>query len=263
MISENIARLRREANMTQEKLASAIGVSTQAVSKWENGATMPDIMLLPIIADQFGVSVDELYGRKKERIHANTGNLADESYRTVMTCVMSAFSPPGSEEGESPEDSADKVIKELGNNPDMQTMYYRESVGSVYLSKDMAFILKGSIGEALSLLDDEKAVSYLSVLCGADVRKVYRYIIEGPEAVTVGSAAAKCGISEERAKAALEILERYGHVRVMDVSTGEGDSLTVYLRKERERAALALMIMKLAARLADYHDNYYGLYAGC
>lgn len=61
---EKIAELRKERGLTQENLSGIIGVSSQAISKWENNATMPDIMLLPIIADTLGVTIDELFGIK-------------------------------------------------------------------------------------------------------------------------------------------------------------------------------------------------------
>ncbi len=57
-----IAKLRKEKGVTQEELAKSVGVSTQAVSKWENGG-LPDSELLPSIADFFGVSIDTLFGR--------------------------------------------------------------------------------------------------------------------------------------------------------------------------------------------------------
>lgn len=63
MIGKNISSLRKERGLKQEELARAVGVSTQAVSKWENGG-VPDVELLPAIADFFGVSIDSLYGRK-------------------------------------------------------------------------------------------------------------------------------------------------------------------------------------------------------
>ena len=64
-ISENIKRLRREKNLTQEALADFIGISFQAVSKWECGDAYPDITLLPVIANYFGVTIDELMGNDK------------------------------------------------------------------------------------------------------------------------------------------------------------------------------------------------------
>ena len=58
-----IMRLRKEHGMTQDQLASALGITFQAVSKWENGISSPDISTLPLLADLFGVSVDQLLGR--------------------------------------------------------------------------------------------------------------------------------------------------------------------------------------------------------
>jgi len=61
-IHEQIAFLRREKGVTQEELARALGVTNQAVSKWESGQCCPDIQLLPSLAKYFGVTVDELLG---------------------------------------------------------------------------------------------------------------------------------------------------------------------------------------------------------
>lgn len=63
-IGEKIKELRKAQNVTQEKLADYLNVSAQAVSKWENGLTLPDITLLPKLADFFGVSADELLNVK-------------------------------------------------------------------------------------------------------------------------------------------------------------------------------------------------------
>lgn len=64
--AESLQALRKEAKVTQEQLASYLGVSAQAVSKWENGS-YPDGDLLPRIADYFQVSIDYLYGREGRR----------------------------------------------------------------------------------------------------------------------------------------------------------------------------------------------------
>lgn len=63
--SAQLQKLRKEHGVTQDTLAAHLGVSPQAVSKWENGS-YPDGDLLPKIADFFGVSIDYLYGRAKE-----------------------------------------------------------------------------------------------------------------------------------------------------------------------------------------------------
>lgn len=61
-LGRRIARLRLSHGMTQERLADIANVSAQAVSKWENDQSYPDILLLPLLAKTFGVSVDELLG---------------------------------------------------------------------------------------------------------------------------------------------------------------------------------------------------------
>ncbi len=63
-IGSTIKCLRKAMGVTQEELARTLGVTYQAVSKWENDAAQPDIMMLPILATYFGVSIDELFGYK-------------------------------------------------------------------------------------------------------------------------------------------------------------------------------------------------------
>lgn len=65
-LGKRISSLRREKGMKQEELAEKMGVSPQAVSKWENDQTCPDISALPQLAKLLGISVDELLTGKKE-----------------------------------------------------------------------------------------------------------------------------------------------------------------------------------------------------
>lgn len=60
-LGEKIRTLRKNKNISQEILAQYLGVSFQAVSKWENGSTMPDVTMIPAIASFFEVSTDELF----------------------------------------------------------------------------------------------------------------------------------------------------------------------------------------------------------
>ena len=64
-IGKRIAFLRKEKGLTQEELANHMGISPQAVSKWENDQTCPDISALPKLARLFGVTVDELLEGKE------------------------------------------------------------------------------------------------------------------------------------------------------------------------------------------------------
>ena len=60
-IGARIKQLRCKVGLTQDQLAERLGISGQAVSKWETAITMPDISLLPMLAEEFGVSIDELF----------------------------------------------------------------------------------------------------------------------------------------------------------------------------------------------------------
>lgn len=63
-MGKRIMQLRKEKGYTQEQLAEMMGVSAQAVSKWENDVSCPDISILPQLAEKLGVSTDELLGVK-------------------------------------------------------------------------------------------------------------------------------------------------------------------------------------------------------
>jgi len=74
-ITNKLKSLRAARGITQEALAEAMGVSAQAVSKWERGTTMPDISLLPELSVFFGVSLDELFGLTEEKEYDRIQNV--------------------------------------------------------------------------------------------------------------------------------------------------------------------------------------------
>ena len=70
VLAANIQKYRKKCGLTQDELAKELGVTFQAVSKWENAKTAPDISFLPIMADIFGCYIDELFSREvKTEIH--------------------------------------------------------------------------------------------------------------------------------------------------------------------------------------------------
>lgn len=66
-LSEKITQLRREAHLTQQQLAEVLNLSSAAISKWENGISVPDIETLCAMADYFQISMDTLLGRTPRR----------------------------------------------------------------------------------------------------------------------------------------------------------------------------------------------------
>lgn len=100
-INETLARLRSESGLTQEETANHLGITKAAVSKWECGQSMPDISLLPAIADLYSTSIDDLFGRvqepDKESINA--------AYQTALALL-----------GEDYDAGLDYVLKQVRKN---------------------------------------------------------------------------------------------------------------------------------------------------
>lgn len=80
-LGEKIKNLRKQRNISQEVLANYLGVSFQAISKWETGTTMPDVMLIPAIASFFGVSTDELFDYNVYELEKNIEAIVDEQHK--------------------------------------------------------------------------------------------------------------------------------------------------------------------------------------
>lgn len=78
-IGNKIKVLRKEKGVTQEELANSVGVSFQAVSKWENNIALPDITLLPMLAEYFGVSMDELFDFSLREAEAEIMKIINEA----------------------------------------------------------------------------------------------------------------------------------------------------------------------------------------
>lgn len=80
-IGNKIKELRKQRGITQEQLADSVGVSFQAVSKWENNIALPDIALVPALASFFGVSMDVLFDFDLKKIEEDALAIAKESWK--------------------------------------------------------------------------------------------------------------------------------------------------------------------------------------
>ena len=84
-IGEKIKSLRKQKNISQEVFANYLGISFQAVSKWETGATMPDVTMIPAIASFFGVSTDELFDFNVFETEKQVKEICDRAYKYRFT----------------------------------------------------------------------------------------------------------------------------------------------------------------------------------
>lgn len=83
-IGENIRNFRKKNDLTQEALADRLGVTYQSISRWENGATYPDLELIPAIAEVLSVTVDELLGMPQIEKEKRAVEAFDELRRECM-----------------------------------------------------------------------------------------------------------------------------------------------------------------------------------
>ena len=83
-IGMKIRELRQQAGISQETLARALSMTPQAVSRWENGTTAPDISLLPAIANYFGVSIDALFSYDSTLVQREIEGFFDQYYALLQ-----------------------------------------------------------------------------------------------------------------------------------------------------------------------------------
>ncbi len=83
-IGENIRHFRKQNDLTQEAFADRLGVTYQSISRWENGATYPDLELIPAIAEILAVTVDELLGMPQIEREKRAAETFDELRRECM-----------------------------------------------------------------------------------------------------------------------------------------------------------------------------------
>ena len=149
-IGTNIYTLRKEKKITQAQLAEKLGVSEQAVSKWENDQCAPDVSLFPIIADFFGVSIDRLFGYHTSSYNDNVEAImktADDSMNTYKEIEIIS-------EG----------LKKYPNSPDLK----------IYLAFSLSMVNRMSKDEKEKHDAIEKAVKVCEEVvntCG-DIKKV-------------------------------------------------------------------------------------------
>ena len=93
-LGKMILELRKKKNVTQEELAAELGVTAAAVSKWEKGYTLPDILMLCALADYFQVTTDELLGRKPKPYCAAVATSASPELASKISELVKQYGFP-------------------------------------------------------------------------------------------------------------------------------------------------------------------------
>lgn len=253
-VGENIAALRKQKGITQDALASAIGVSAQSVSKWENSTNMPDIMLLPIIADVFQVSIDILFGRQNTKIDNNPKDAYNLCCDAMLETMMSCFYRPGVDE--QFENSLAFYKKSLETDSNCRTgiiqkqgiVYYRTPIGGL--------ILKKPNSHWYELLSKPEAIETLNLLADRDFRIALTEIIRTQKTMfTIPFLCNRCNI--ENPVSLEENLNKSKLFFKKDVDI-DGNTVDVYELMQGQRLFLMYALLTYAAEYNMYEDSYAG-----
>ena len=260
-IGKSIADLRKNSGMTQEQLAEILGVSSQTVSKWENDVTMPDIMLLPVIAGCFEITVDELYnGIKptKKRQPINYDDIPEMLYDTVIELTQRGW--VDTVEGKDLEEEKERMKSYLAEDRQVKTATFSNKRGAVIATSEIGLLHRGKANA--DQLVQEGIGRVLEVLSNSAVRRIFAYEMENmTKPITAPYAAQKCDLSPNEAAEALEMLTEIHVNRPTDIMLDEDNSVRTYALNSDECIMYVLMILK-TARLIDENKQHYFNYRG-
>jgi len=222
-IHETIAELRKMAGLTQEELGKQVGVSMQAVSKWENGS-LPDTALLPGIADALGTSIDELFGRSAA--YNDAGGAAAytvwQSDAPLTTAFELIWAMQRAVCAKSPvlrsEDASDAWKGQ------MSQIMTPQGVSLVNPGKRYAFLYpRPALGwehEVLQLGEQAKFFAFIGQPEALKVLVFLHSVRLIPYTLTCISQ--KTGVEEETLKALLRQIEQYGLVHADQLTLDDG-----------------------------------------
>ena len=182
-VSAKISECRKARALTQEKLGEMLGVSSQAVSKWENGDSLPDILLLPKLCDILGISLDALL---EVPLTIKNKNIVKDF------CLYAA------EKGKSAAllDAFSRMFNDAGNPVDAGYVDFGPDCLTIFDTMGMGFAVGGDAYRKACLNSDTEDILYiLRILCGETLLSVLR-LISMDKAVTREEIAQETGLEE-------------------------------------------------------------------
>ncbi len=252
-IGETIARLRKERSMTQEALAECMGVTAQTISKWENSTTCPDVMLLPVLADFFHVTVDDLYGRERAEKQLRREETFEAAMEQMRRIIVRSFY------GESSRAEVDRLAEELhaslrdgisrsviesGNG---SVLYMREPMGTI--------VVKRPEQGWSSLFCDRSNQRMLQLLADSDFRNAMAVILK--KHMLTFTIPALCKMTGAEDPAHLEqLLKDSGLFTRKTLVIDESTMIYYELTQGEQKMYLLLAALLLVAEYAEYKPQH-------
>ena len=210
-LGKKIRQLRFKAGLTQEQLAEKMGVAPQSVSKWENAVAMPDISSLPLLAEIFGVSIDDLFDLSAEQRFNRIENRmdAEEELPQDVFREFEDFLKGQLADGENKKRATGLIAylywHRMNSFAKKASHYARESVRMDPGEKAWQWILNRSEGHAVwdwNLANHARAIDFCRELVEKDpeLRLPYYYLLDNL-------------IADHRAEEAEEVLKRLSELK--------------------------------------------------
>ena len=256
-LSENIKKLRLERNFTQEQLAARLGVSAQAVSKWETSETYPDGALLVPLAGELGVSLDELFGNdavsmadiSRRIISLMHDTTPDDRFRLareicwqiergLFNCRMEIDRKYDPDELKNQHNSSYILL----DNGFTMVSNGREPFFAVFPQPEEGFGAflgeSGFLRDVFTALSHEDTINALVWLC----RRPANYIFES------AALARECGIGEERIESVMEELTLLRAVWKQEETLNGRERRLFHSRPSHKLIALFLVAREIGYR---------------
>ena len=215
-IGKNIAKYRKAKGLTQEELGAMIGITNQSVSKWESEVSMPDIMLLPEIANALNITLDDLYGiaKEPEKVSVSADDFPAFCHQKLIELFYHNTTMRFTNIGSSDKEPLDFQIKKLMAG--CRVGCWSNTQGAIVTTEDFSFIDSTYKAQGSEKVIKSQADDYtLMYLTDKNFRKVfyYQYKVafekskENNTEFTFDEIMNGCNLTEDETAAALRLLK--------------------------------------------------------
>ena len=256
-IGSQIALYRKSIKMTQEELGQLLGVSNQAVSKWESGITLPDVLLLPKIAKTLNITLHELYEMEEKAIKQITAdNFSEIAFDTLRKFFY---------------DSSKFRFTHIDKSDDRQLEYQKELLekggsiacfsndsGCVFINDSFSFIDKHfkEVGEE-KIFESAYFANILNKLSDCNFRKVISYVYNHAFSIDRKNTwmfmayviPKACGLTDEEVG---RVINDFVSLKLCDIEYNEKGEMECYFKTSK--FAYVVGIYKLASFLSKEKD---------
>ena len=264
IIGKNIAKLRKGKGVKQDELANFVGVTAQAVSKWENGG-VPDTELLPKIAEFFEVSIDELFGKQNYRpVDIQDAILADITKTKVEERISRAFELcwiiEQSMYGTIFSDH-ERFKEEAKTHSENDQIYSQVEVDSGYTEMGLFnrmqyfLVVPDAKDKDKALLDGIDYPEFFKLMADKDLFEtlVFLYKRESFNAFTEKLVIKEIGCTEEKAK---QIIAELLRLSILAKTVAEIDNELVEVYQFARRPSFVSLLI-FAREMIDIPNNFY------